>query len=224
MSTGRTGLCVFLCLFGACSKDDESGDTDTETTPIDDTGTYYFGDACEPPGTSRCDNKASLVRGWVSLDPKLESSQTSGDLLVILTHYHLGDSGSAATTSTTRVWRTWTSRRGPCTSKWTCAMGTRCGQRITAHTTYCLSWTATAMRLPKLISPRRASRRQRTGVYISCHADSLCLDVKLDCDRGSACFRYDAQLAAVRFVARRAAVGDQQLAEHVRRAAEPMIE
>lgn len=193
----RLAMALLALAFAGCNgdKDETASADDSQTTVPDDSDSNTGGDGCVAPGASRCDNAASIIRGYVAKDPDGIETGWSGDLWVFLVHNwpELGELGGVVKVS--RRYKDVNLEDGEpfpfeidmCDG----AFGTQwtedaCGYNLN------LLLDRQGNNTPENIIPDEAdSARKVENVSISCEGDTQCLGtILLDCGRGSGCFTF----------------------------------
>ena len=195
----RLAIALLGVALAGCSgdKDDEStSQDDSETKPPDDSDSKTGGDGCVAPGRSKCDNAASIIRGYVAKDPDSIVTGWSGNLWVFLTHNWPTQGELGGEVKNSVLYENVDLEDGNpfpfeidmCDG----AFGSMWSEDNCEYNLELLldkNGNATPEnRLPDENEPAYKVE----NVFISCEDDSQCLGtIQLSCRRGSACFTFD---------------------------------
>jgi hypothetical protein len=187
-------LVACLVALGACKGKAEDDSTPDDTNPGTDDSTPTSGDACLAPGSSRCDNPASIIRGYVSMDPTIDESNWSGNLWVFLNHYRFGEGELGGDNKQAVVYKGVDLAKGPVPFEIDMCDGSFGAQwsEETCEYSLLLVLDKDGDMTPERMLPDENEPAHMELIELSCQADSLCFDqLELDCGRGAPCAQFD---------------------------------
>ena len=187
-------LLSVLVLTVACtdSKVHGPGENTDDSAPTggDDSGSEAYVPECPAPGPSVCDNEASMLRGTVRLAPGLSPKNTSGDLFIALAHEtYAGNQGGGYHIHTLEQGVDLAA--GPASFELDMCAGAAMWSEENGTYGLVVVLDANGNNGAHLFLPDEGEPATRVaGLDVSCHGESPCMDVVLDCVEGRSCVTF----------------------------------